>query len=79
MLGTEGSIKHEQETLVRTADRAYFELEGVPSVNLYENYSAHLREEAELLVKSEEGLRVMQVIDAAFESAAQGRSVEVSI
>jgi scyllo-inositol 2-dehydrogenase (NADP+) len=32
-----------------------------------------------LLVKSEEGLRVMQVIDAAFESAARGRSVEVEI
>jgi predicted dehydrogenase len=51
----------------------------VPSVNLYENYHAHLREGAELLVKSEEGLRVMQVIDAAFESATHGRSVEVSI
>jgi scyllo-inositol 2-dehydrogenase (NADP+) len=79
VLGTEGSIKHDQETLVRTADRAYFELNGVPSVSLYENYFAHLREGAELLVKSEEGMRVMQVIDAAFESATQGRSVEVDI
>jgi predicted dehydrogenase len=79
VLGTEGSIKHEQETLVRTADRAYLELHGVPPVNLYENYFAHLREGAELLVKSEEGLRVMQVIDAAFESAASGRSVQVAI
>jgi scyllo-inositol 2-dehydrogenase (NADP+) len=79
VLGTQGSIKHEQETLVRTADRAYYELKGVPPVNLYENYYAHLREGAELLVKSEEGLRVMQVIDAAFESAASGRSVRVEI
>jgi predicted dehydrogenase len=79
VLGTEGSIKHEQETLVRTPDRAYFELEGVPPVNLYENYYAHLREGAELLVKSEEGFRVMLVIDAAFASAASGRSVEVNI
>jgi scyllo-inositol 2-dehydrogenase (NADP+) len=79
VLGTEGSIKHEQETLVRTPDRAYFELEGVPPVNLYENYHAHLREGRELLVKSEEGLRVMQVIDAAFASAESGRSVDVSI
>jgi predicted dehydrogenase len=79
VFGTAGSIKHDQETLVRTADRAYFELEGVPSANLYENYHAHLRQGAELLVKSEEGLRVMRVIDAAFESAASGRSVDVSI
>jgi len=54
-------------------------LEGVPAVSLYDNYAAHLREGAELLVRSEDGQRVMQVIDAAFESAATGRSVEVSI
>lgn len=79
VLGTAGSIKHEQETLVRTPDRAYFELEGVPPASLYVNYYQHLRQGADLLVKSEEGLRVMQVIDAAFASAESGRSVDVSI
>ena len=36
-------------------------------------------EGAELLIKPEETLRVMKVMEAAFESAATGKSVEVNI
>lgn len=79
VLGTQGSIRHDQETLVRTAERAYFELEGVPAEDLHRNVALAIREGAPLLVTGEDGLRVLRVIDAAFRSAETGELVEVRI
>ena len=45
----------------------------------YRNVTAALEGREELIVKHEESLRVMNVIDALFESARTGKSVTVNV
>ena len=50
-----------------------------PPADLYANLAAHLREGEPLIITAAHALRVMQVLDAARESARLGKSVDVSI
>ncbi len=45
----------------------------------YKNVAAVIRGEDELIVKPEEALRVMKVVDAVFESARTGKSVDCNV
>lgn len=53
--------------------------ESVETVNLHVNIAEHLREGKELIVSSEHAFRVVQVLHAARESGASGKSVDVMI
>jgi predicted dehydrogenase len=48
-------------------------------VAYYENIAAVLKGEAELIVRPEQALRVMKVIDAAFASSVSGQSVALRV
>ena len=60
-----------------SAERQY--TKRVEEVSLHDNIAAHLREGTELVVPACQGLRVMQVIEAARQSGESGRSVDVDI
>ncbi|MCW5934763.1 MAG: Gfo/Idh/MocA family oxidoreductase [Fimbriimonadia bacterium] len=78
--GEKGAVKGEWDKLfLKTPDQDPVELEKVAGdwKDYYRNISAVLNEGAELLVKPEEVRIVMQVIDAAFESARTGESVKL--
>ena len=51
----------------------------IASMNLHVNIAEHLREGKELIVSSEHAFRVVQVLHAARESGASGKSVDVMI
>ena len=51
----------------------------VEAFNLHENIAAHLLDGAPLIITGEHALRVMQVLQAARDSAAAGRSVDARI
>jgi scyllo-inositol 2-dehydrogenase (NADP+) len=80
VFGTTGGIKYEKDRcLVRTGDGEFVQEEGDPVVNLYQNFHDAVRLGAPLAVTGEQAKRNIDVIDAAFRSAALGRSVDVSI
>jgi predicted dehydrogenase len=81
VLGAEGSIRYEQNTCtVATADGQTTTVsEGEPRPDLFANLYEAIREGRPLLVTADEARRNIQLIDASFESARQGRSIEVDI
>jgi len=61
------------------ADEKISRTKQVPAFNLHENIAKAIRGEEELIITPDHALRVMQVLQAARDSAAQGKSVTVSI
>ncbi len=80
VFGTQGGIRYEQNTctLVTDAGEEVVE-EGEPRIDLFLNLYQAIREGAPLAVTGDEARRNIQLIDAAFESARAGRSIEVDI
>jgi scyllo-inositol 2-dehydrogenase (NADP+) len=80
VFGTQGSLRYEQDTCtVETAEVRLVLKEGGPRVDLFQNLYEAIREGRPLAVTGEQARRNVQLIDAAFESARQGRSVDVEI
>jgi predicted dehydrogenase len=65
------TIKGEDYELTRT--------KAVERQNLHVNIAEHIRNGADLIITPEHSLRVMQVLEAARQSAKAGKSVDVSI
>ncbi|MDQ3701812.1 MAG: Gfo/Idh/MocA family oxidoreductase [Chloroflexota bacterium] len=80
VFGTKGGIRYEQNTctLVTESGEGVVE-DGEPRVDLFQNLYRAVREGAPLAVTGEEARRNILLIDAAFESARLGRSIEVDI
>ncbi|MCY3868415.1 MAG: Gfo/Idh/MocA family oxidoreductase, partial [Gemmatimonadetes bacterium] len=83
VLGTEATLVCERggggEVTVYGEDSEEVRTDAVPRENLHANIARHLREGEELIITAEHGLRVMQVLHAARESGASGKSVDVEI
>ena len=80
VLGSEGSLRYEDRTCtVGTAEGHTVVEAAVPRVDLFRNLHAAIREGAPLAVTGEEAMRNIQLIEASFESARQGRSIAVEI
>jgi scyllo-inositol 2-dehydrogenase (NADP+) len=80
IFGTEGSLKYERNTCTfadEHGERVVEEAE--PAVNLFENLHGAIREGKPLAVTGEEARRNVLLIDASFESARLGKSVDVEI
>ena len=52
---------------------------SVERLNLHVNFAEHLREGKELIISASHALRVMQVLEAARQSGASGKNVDVEI
>ena len=52
---------------------------AVEQLSLHQNLAEHLRGDAELIIPASHALRVMQVLEAARQSGATGKSVDVEI
>lgn len=83
VLGTEATLVCERggggEVTVYGEDSEEVRTDAIPRENLHANIARHLREGEELIITAEHGLRVMQVLHAARESGASGKSVDVEI
>ena len=83
VLGTEATLVCARgggnEVTVYGEDSEEVRTDAVPRENLHANIARHLREGEELIITAEHGLRVMQVLHAARESGASGKSVDVEI
>jgi len=73
------SVGDQKQIVVTGEDSELKRTKAVPAVNLHENLAEHIRESKELVISTEHALRVMQVIQAGVDSAAAGKSVDVSI
>jgi scyllo-inositol 2-dehydrogenase (NADP+) len=80
IFGTQGGLRYEKETCtVVTDDGESLVEEGEPPVNLFDNLYRAIREGQPLAVTGEEARRNIQLIDASFESARLGKSIDVQI
>jgi predicted dehydrogenase len=80
VFGSTGGIRYNGDVCTLVTDAGEEEVtEGEPPVDLFANLYAAIREGQPLAVTGEEARRNIQLIDAAFESARAGRSVDVSI
>jgi predicted dehydrogenase len=53
--------------------------DAVEALNLHANIARHLREGEDLIITADHALRVMQVLEAARQSGASGKSLDVEI
>ncbi len=84
VLGTEATLvcrsgRDAEVTIYGEGDSQDVRTDTVERRDLHANIAHHLREGEALVVTPEHGLRVMQVLHAARESGASGRSVDVEI
>lgn len=83
VLGTEATLVCSRggdgEVTIYGEDSQEVRTDAVERKNLHANIAHHLREDEELIIKAEHGLRVMQVLHTARESGASGKSVDVEI
>jgi predicted dehydrogenase len=80
VFGSRGGIRYEGETCTLVTDDGESVVEeGEPAVDLFANLYQAIREGAPLAVTGEEARRNIMLIDASFESARSGRSVDVDI
>jgi scyllo-inositol 2-dehydrogenase (NADP+) len=80
VLGTAGSLRYEKDACtVATPDGETSVETGEPAIDLFQNLYQAVREGAPLAVTAEQAARNIRLIEASFESARLGRSVEVAI
>ena len=81
VFGMRGTLRHDDETCrVRTeTGEEYVQDEGDPAVDLYGNVYDTIRRGTPPAVTGEEAKRNIDLIDASFRSAAEGRSLDISI
>lgn len=81
VFGMRGTLRHDEATCrVRTeSGEELVQDEGDPAVDLFQNFYDAIRRGAPLAVTGEEAKRNVDLIDASIRSAAEGRSLDVSI
>ena len=83
VLGTEATLcaggGRSNEVTVYGPDSEVTRTDAVEARSLHVNIAEHLREGKALIITAEHALRVMQVLQAARDSAASGKSVDVAI
>ncbi|MGH2354743.1 MAG: Gfo/Idh/MocA family protein [Chloroflexota bacterium] len=78
--GTQGGLRYEKHICTVATDAGEITVEeGEPRVDLLGNLYAAIREGRPLAVTGDEARRNVQLIDASFESARQGTSIDVEI
>ena len=76
LVGTRGG---DREAIIKGEEYETKRTKGVERENLHVNIAEHIRKGADLIISPEHALRVMQVLEAARQSAAAGKSVDVEI
>jgi len=85
IFGTEATLHgpvregNEQRIVISGADYELKRSKAVEAQSLHVNVAEHLREGKDLIITPEHALRVMQVLQAAVDSARLGKSVDVEI
>ena len=83
VLGTDATLVATRggdgEVTVYGEDYELKRTKAVERLNLHVNIAEHIRKGADLIITPEHALRVMQVLEAARQSAAAGKSVDVKI
>lgn len=83
VLGTEATLcvggTRSDEVTIYGPDSEVTRTDAVEAIPLHVNIAEHLRTGKELIIPAEHALRVMQVLQAARDSAAAGKSVDVEI
>ena len=80
VFGLQGGLRYEHNVCTVATDAGERTVEdGEPRVDLFLNLYEAIREGKPLAVTGEEARRNIQLIDASFESAREGRSVDVAI
>lgn len=82
VLGTEATLvqnRGEDVVTILGEDAEETRNDAVPRESLHANIARHIREGEPLIITAEHALRVMQVLEAARQSAAAGKSVDVAI
>jgi scyllo-inositol 2-dehydrogenase (NADP+) len=80
VFGSSGGIRYEDNVCtLKTDEGEQIVEEGEPAVDLFGNLYAAVREGQPLAVTGDEARRNIELIDAAFESARVGRSIDVGI
>ena len=85
VLGTEATLhgaegeRGEMHVTVSGPESRVQRMDKVPSVDLYANLVAHLRDGQPLLITTEHALRVMRVLQAGVDSSKAGKSIDVNI
>ena len=82
-LGTEASLTYEngqdEYCTIHGPDYEMKRTKSVEQLSLHINIAEHIREGKELIIPASHALRVMQVLEAARQSGASGKSVDVAI
>jgi len=84
VLGTEATLvvpggSGAEEVVIYGEDSEVERTDAVEASSLHVNIAEHLREGKDLIITAEHALRVMQVLQAARDSGASGKSVDVGI
>ena len=80
VFGSTGGIRYEDNVCtLKTDEGERIVEEGEPAVDLFANLYAAVREGQPLAVTGDEARRNIELIDASFESARAGRSIDVRI
>ena len=82
-LGTEASLTYEngqnEYCTIHGPDYEMKRTKSVEQLSLHINIAEHIRQGKELIIPASHALRVMQVLEAARQSGASGKSVDVAI